>query len=132
MPGIIDTETLYVDKLPTIWSPVQWDLTPDEKAHEIEEQATASLLWAADIPETILRLLLDEHKIERSYEPPPGYDPEQQGEWDPDLLTFEFARPVRLEKFERNGDSVYIEYYLGDAGYWAFEIGPEKVTIQRI
>ena len=25
MPSVIDPETLYVDDLPAIWSPVQWD-----------------------------------------------------------------------------------------------------------
>lgn len=34
MPGVIDFETIYVDKLPTIWSPGQTELTADERAKE--------------------------------------------------------------------------------------------------
>lgn len=29
MPGVIDPETLPVDELPGIWTPVQWELTED-------------------------------------------------------------------------------------------------------
>jgi hypothetical protein len=60
MPSIIDPETLYVDDLPAIWSPVQWELTGEERIAAVEEQATASLLWMMDAPEAILRLLLAE------------------------------------------------------------------------
>jgi hypothetical protein len=31
MPSIIDPQTLYVDDLPAIWSPVQWELTEEER-----------------------------------------------------------------------------------------------------
>ena len=132
MPGIIDSETLYVDDLPGIWSPVQWNLTSEERAAELEEQATASLLWSVDVPEAILRLLLAETEIERAYEPPDGYNPQEQGEWDNGLLTFQFKRSIKLEKVEREGDFLYIEYHFDDLGYWAMEIKPEKVTIQRL
>ena len=50
MPKTIDPETIYVDDLPGIWSPVQWELSEQERAKELEEQATASLLWAVDTP----------------------------------------------------------------------------------
>jgi hypothetical protein len=132
MPGVIDPETLYVDDLPTIWSPVQWELTEEERAHELEEQATASLLWSADALEAILRLLLGETGIERAYEPPRGFDPEQQGEWEPGVVTFQFKRPFRLERVQRERDSLYVEYDFADRGRWAFEIEPEKVTLQRV
>jgi hypothetical protein len=132
MPGVIDPETLNVDDLPTIWSPVQWDLTEEERVQELDEQATASLLWTADAPEAILRLLLAETAIERAYEPPQRYDPEQQGEWDQSLVTFEFKRPTRLERVQRERDGLYIEYDFGDRGRWAFEIKPERVMIKRV
>lgn len=67
MPSIIDPQTLYVDDLPTIWSPVQWELIEEERIQAVEEQATASLLWSMDAPEAILRLLLDETGIERFF-----------------------------------------------------------------
>jgi len=132
MPGVIDPETVYVDDLPGIWSPVQWELSEAERIHELEEQAKASLLAAVDVPEAILRLLLDETEIERAYEPPSGYDPDQQGEWDDSLVTFQFRRQIRLERVEREPDSISIEYNFGDPGYWILEFEPERVTIERI
>jgi hypothetical protein len=132
MPGVIDPETLYVDDLPGIWSPVQWELSEEERIHELEEQAKASLLAAVDAPEAILRLLLDETEIERAYEPPKGYDPEQQGEWDDSLITFQFKRQVRLERVDRNSELLSVEYNFGDLGYWILEIESERVTIERV
>jgi hypothetical protein len=132
VPGIIDPETIYVDELPTVWSPVQAELSSEEHATELEEQATASLLWASPVPEQILRILLDETSVERVEEPPAGFDPEIQGEWDPALLTFAFKRPMKLVREERTPESLIVEYKLEGAGYWMFEITPETVTIGRI
>ncbi len=132
MPSAIDTQSLEVNELPAVWSPVQWELTEDERVQELESQASASLLWAADAPEAILRLLLDETGIERAYEPPKGYDPEQQGEWDEEILTFQYHRPIRLVKCIREPDLLYVEYQMGDLGVWAFEIGPDEVNIKKI
>lgn len=132
MPAIIEPETIYVDDLPGIWTPVQWELTPEERETELEEQATASLLWAVDAPEAVLRLLLSETNIERAYAPPPGYDPQEQGEWDTRLLTFQFKRQVRLNKVEREPDYLYVEYAVQDLGAWALEVEPEQVTIWRL
>ena len=132
MPNIIDPETINVDELPGIWSPVQWDLSEEERNNELEEQATANLLWAVDIPEAILRLLLDECAIERAFDPPKSYDPEQQGEWDENLLTFQFKREIQLRKVEREKEYLYLEYKIEDFGYWAFEIRPEQISVFRI
>jgi hypothetical protein len=132
MPKIIDPETIYVDDLPGIWSPVQWELSEPELAQELEDQATASLLWAVDAPQTILRLLLSETGIERAFEPPEGYDPEEQGAWEKDLVAFQFKRPIQMEHVEREQDYLLIEYNFGSLGKWAFEIEPEKVTIERL
>ncbi len=132
MPGVIDPETLHVDELPGVWTPVQWEQTREEHAQELEAQAEASLLRTVDIPEAILRLLLNETDIENLYAPPDGYDPAQQGEWDPNLITFAFLRPVKLESVRRERDSIEAVYNFGDRGWWSFEIEPEKVTIQRI
>ncbi len=117
MPGIIDPETIYVDKLPTVWSPVQGELSPEEHAHELEEQATASLLWASPVPEQILRVLLEETSVHRVEEPPEGFDPEVQGEWDPTLLTFAFKRPAKLVREDRTPEALILEYKLEGAGY---------------
>ena len=132
MPGIIDPLSITTNQLPTIWSPVQWELTDAERVDELDNQATASLLWSADIPEAILRLLLDETGIERAYEPPKGYDHEQQGEWDESLLTFQFKRPIQIEKYNQGPDGVYIEYKLEGLGCWAIDITPEEVNIRRL
>jgi len=132
MPGVMEPETFYVDDLPTIWSPVQWELSESERTLELEEQATASLMLSADVPETILRLLLNESAIERAYEPPEGYDPEQQGEWEDGIVTFQFKHPIRLVSIFREPDYIAVEYNFGDFGHWLIEIEPEKVTIERI
>jgi hypothetical protein len=127
MTAIIIPETINADTLPGIWSPVQWELTEEERLAELDQLATASLLWAVDVPEAILRLLLDETAIERAYDPPEGYDPEQQGGRSRPL-----CRRVRLESVERQGDSLVVIYNLEGAGYWELEITPERVVIQRI
>jgi hypothetical protein len=132
MPGVIDPETLYVDDLPGIWSPVQWELSEAERIQEVEEQAKASLLAAIDVPEAILRLLLEETEIERAFAPPSGYDPEQQGEWDESLITFQFRRPIRLERVDRGPDSLLVEYNFGDLGFWILEIQSERIKVERI
>ncbi len=132
MPGVIDPETLYVDDLPGIWTPVQWDLSEEERREEINQQAKASLLWAVSAPEAILRLLLDECEIEYALDPPDSYAPDLQGEWDDSLVTFKFKRPIRLEAVERERESLYVVYDFRDVGYWSFEITPEKVIISRI
>jgi hypothetical protein len=132
MPSIIDPETLYVDDLPAIWSPVQWELNDEERNTAVEEQATASLLWAMDAPEAILRLLLDETAIQRLHQPPPDYNPAEQGDWDPDLITFGPRHPIKLESIERTPTSLLAVYYFGELGHWEFVIQAEKVTIERI
>jgi len=132
MPAIIDPQTMYVDDLPGIWSPVQWEQTPAEAREELEAQATASLLWTIDVPEAVLRLLLGETDIERAYQPPEGYDPEQQGEWDGGLLTYQFKRRVQLHNMTREPGYLYVEYKVEDLGYWAVEITPERVCLERV
>jgi hypothetical protein len=132
MSNVIDYETMYVDDLPGIWSPVQWELTDSERINEIENQATASLLWAVDAPEAVLRLLQNETSIERAYEAPEGYNPEEQGEWESGLVTYQFSRSIRLINVQRAPDSLYIEYDFGESGRWAFVIEPDKVSLERI
>ena len=132
MPGVIEPEMINSEGLPGIWSPVQWELNDEERAEELDAQSTASLLWSVDIPEAILRLLLQETEVERVFEPPENFDPGNQGEWDPELVTFGFRKPLELIKVEREHNFLYLEYKFGDLGYWSFEIKPEKVTISRI
>jgi hypothetical protein len=132
MPFDIDHETINVDSLPGIWSPVQWEMSEEDKAQELESQATASLLWSVDAPEAILRLLLNETSIERSFGPPSGYDPEIQGEWDESLVTFQFRRSIRPEIIERDTNSLYVEYDFQDLGHWALEIERDQVRIFRV
>ncbi len=132
MPSVIDPETMHVDRLPVVWSPVQSQLAEEEHAREVDEQATASLLWAADAPETILRRLLGETAIVRVFEAPQGYNPDEQGEWDPDLVTFSFARRIRLLAEDRRPDRLALEYKLEGAGSWQVEITPDSVSITRL
>jgi hypothetical protein len=85
-----------------------------------------------DIPEAILRLLLAVTEIERVYEPPPGYDPEQQGEWDESLVTFAFKRQFILDTVQRDPESLLAVYKIEGAGYWQVEIGPDRVILERV
>lgn len=132
MPSIIDPETLYVDDLPAIWSPVQWELDEEERNAAVEEQATASLLWTMDAPEAILRLLLAETAIQQLREPPQDYNVDEQGEWDDKLITFGPKHPIKLEALERTPDSLTVVYDFGELGHWEFFVEAEKVTIERI
>jgi hypothetical protein len=132
MPSVIDPETLYVDDLPAIWSPVQWDLDEEERIKAVEEQATASLLWTMDAPEAILRLLLSETGIQRLHAQPNGYDPQEQGDWDKDLITFGPERPMKLESVERTPTQLCLVYDFADRGRWEFVIESERVSIERI
>ena len=132
MPSVIDPQTIHVDELPAIWSPVQWELTEEERVEAITAQATASLLWTMDAPETILRLLLGETEIQRLYQAPDDYDPEEQGKWDEKVLTFGPYRSMKLIEVEREPEFLRLVYNCGDLGYWEFIIEPEKVTIERI
>ena len=132
MPGDIDYETIHVDELPTIWSPVQHELAPEEHAKELQDQATASLLWASPVPEQILRVLLNETAIDRTDQPPTGFDPDLQGEWDDALITFAFKRAIHLTREERTPERLVLEYKLEDAGTWLFEITRDTLTIGRI
>jgi len=131
LPSIFDPETIYIDDLPAVWSPVQGKLSPDEHANELEDQATASLLWACPVPEQILRILLEETSIQRLDETPEGYDPEIQGEWDPALLAFGFKRSIKLLREERTPEALILEYKLEGAGDWALEVTQETLTIER-
>ncbi|MGB7876451.1 MAG: hypothetical protein WBL25_18880 [Anaerolineales bacterium] len=132
MPSVIDPQTIHVDELPPIWSPVQWELTEEERVEALDEQATASLLWSMDAPEAILRLLLNETEIQRLYQAPEVYDTEEQGEWDEKILTFGPYRAMKLVEVEREPEYLRLVYNCGDLGYWEFMIEPEKVTIERI
>jgi hypothetical protein len=131
MPISIDPENMNVDELPVIWCPVQEELSFSEADEEIHEQATASLLWVADVPEAILRLLVNETEIERVYAPPPDYDPQEQGEWDYSLETYAFKHAIHLKEIVRDEDALSIVYQLEGAGYWQVKITPERVVIER-
>jgi hypothetical protein len=127
----IDPENMHVDELPVIWCPVQEELSFSESEEEVQEQATASLLWVADVPEAILRLLVDVTEIERVYAPPRGYDVQEQGAWDYSLETYAFKNAIRLKEMVRDEDALYLLYQLEGAGDWSMEITPERVTIER-
>jgi len=134
MPSVIDPETIHIDEFPGVWAPVQWEQTEEERASELEAQASAGLLANVDIPEAILRLLLNETAAELVFAPPEGYDPEEQGEWDETILTFAFRRPIRLEHTDYDlflGRRI-VEYNFHELGHWRFQIEAEKVVIERI
>ncbi len=132
MPGVIDPQTMHVDELPGVWAPVQWEQTPEERASEVEAQASASLLANVDIPEAILRLLLNETAADVVYAPPDGYNPAEQGEWDDSLITFAFNRPIQLRRLERSPELLVAEYRFNDLGWWRVTIEPYRTVIEKI
>jgi hypothetical protein len=132
MPKDIDPQTINADNLPGIWSPIQWELSEGEQLMELEEQSIASLLFSVDPPEAILRLLLNEYAIERAHEPPKGFDPELQGDWDSELVTFKFKRAITLNRIERDPENLYLEYKVEDLGTWILEISNDNVDIYRL
>jgi hypothetical protein len=132
MPSIIDPETIHVDDLPGVWNPVQWEMTEQERIEELLSQAQASLLSGVDVPEAILRLLLDETDIERAFSPPEGFDSEMQGDWNDELITFVFKRPFRLESVDRETDHLTVIYHIEGLGHWCIEFEKEKVVIERV
>lgn len=132
MPAFIEAELIHVDDLPGIWSPVQWELTPEERVEEVETQARASLLEAVDVPEAVLRMLLGETEIEQAYEAPRGYDPEQQGEWDDQIITFQFKRPIKLLNVERVTGMLRVQYDFYELGRWQVELKEYTFQIEKI
>jgi len=132
MPIDIDPDTINIDALPGIWSPVQWEMSEEERVYELESQAAASLLNSIDIPEAILRLFLNETAIKRAFNPPEGYDPELQGDWDVSLVTFQFRRAIKLITVEREPNYLYVEYEVMGLGKWAVEIETDQVDIYRV
>jgi hypothetical protein len=98
MPCVIDPEMMKTDGLPRIWSPVQLALTEEEHVEELDTHSKASLLWSMDIPEAILRPLLQETEIKRMLEPPEDYDPTLQGDRDLELVTVGFQYLIQLIK----------------------------------
>jgi len=132
MPETIDPEAMHIDELPGVWAPAQWEMTAAESAQEAESQASASLLATIDVPEAILRLLLNELEIVRLYGPPAGYDAQEQGEWDSQLITYGFKRSVTLAGITRDAESLELVYTLEGLGSWSMSIFPERVTIELI
>jgi hypothetical protein len=84
---------------PTIDVPAIWNYAPPPEAGDgliyyAEDQAKNGLIATADIFESILRLLIGYTDIKAEFDPPEGYDPEIQGEWDPSIKTFMFSRKI--------------------------------------
>jgi hypothetical protein len=85
-----------------------------------------------DAPEAVLRLLLDETGIQRLFAPPRDYDPEEQGDWNKELITFGPQRPIKLESIERTPTRLELVYDFGEMGRWEFVIESERVALERI
>lgn len=133
MPSIIDFETMAADELPSIWSPyIPPDLSESDRLAELDRQSAANLIFNSDVPEAVLRLLLNECDVEPAYEPPKGYDPDEQGEWDADIFSLVFTRPIRLEHIQRKPDRLIVIYDFGSRGHWRLEIEAERVVIERV
>ena len=85
-----------------------------------------------DVPEAVLRLLLNETDIERAYAPPKGYDHNIQGEWNDELVTFKFRRSFELLDIEREGDYLSVEYKIESLGNWGIKIDTDNVSVVNL
>jgi hypothetical protein len=131
MSGYLDPLTFPVLDVPAIWCPQKEKVLGNPLATSIEEQAKASLLASADTVEAILRLLHGETAIDRVFEPPQGYNPDVQGEWDDDAVTFAFHRRVEKIREIRDEQSLLLEYQMEGCGRYRVEITPERFSIEK-
>jgi hypothetical protein len=132
MSGYLDPLTFPVLDVPAIWCPEKEKLMGNPLAASIEEQAQASLLASADPVEAILRMLFGETEVERIFEPPQGYNPELQGDWDDEQVTFVFRRKVEKTSAERGEELLRMEYRVEGCGAYSVEIMPESFSIEKI
>ncbi|KAA3648774.1 MAG: hypothetical protein DWQ07_00845 [Chloroflexi bacterium] len=134
MTRLIDPQHLNIDEIPGIWTPVNVEeLSDSERVAEVEDQARASLLAGVDTLEAVLRLLLHETEIQRAVTPPDGYDPELQGEWDSDILAFEFKRGIKpVGEISREAEYLFVQFEVEGTGEWIMEITPEKAIIEKL
>jgi hypothetical protein len=131
MPIPTAPDQLKLIQLPTVWSPAGVETSADGSPQSIQ-QAQAGLLLAVSPVEAALRLLMNEVEVEPVNEPPKGYDPDQQGEWNPQKSHFRFKRAVRLMRVEKNPNGLDLEYNFGDLGYWTVSIEADNVRITRV
>jgi hypothetical protein len=129
MSGYLDPLTFPVLDVPAIWCPEKEKEFGNPLAASIEAQAKASLLASSDTVEAILRLLYDEAEIERIYEPPPGYNPEVQGDWDDEQVTFAFRHRVEKIGEQRDDEMLRMEYRMEGCGQYSVEITPVSFSI---
>lgn len=131
MSGYLDPLTFPVLNVPAIWCPQKEKEMGNHLAESIEEQAQASLLASADIVEAVLRILDGETGIERVFNPPQGYNPEVQGDWDDQLVTFAFRRRVEKIREERDDELLRMEYRMEGCGQYSIEITAEGFSIEK-
>ena len=86
---------------------------------------------SAHIAEAVLRMLYGETEIERVFNPPQGYNPEVQGDWDDQLVTFAFQRRVEKISEERDDESMRLEYRMEGCGQYSIEITAEGFSIEK-
>jgi hypothetical protein len=131
MPDGFDTETFPSHEFPAIWF---YQKPPEDKrdfAAFVEHQAASGMLASTDILEAVLRLLLGLTEVEGVYDPPRGYDPEVQGEWDSDVLTFIFRRRVQKVGEDREDGEIRLEYQVETCGTFVVTIRGDSVHIER-
>jgi len=132
MPISLSPDQLKLVQLPIVWSPAAAPAASPDGMPDWISLAQAGLLLAVSAPEAALRLFLQETEVEQVSEPPKGYDPIQQGEWDPQGAAYHFKRRIRMMRVEKIPDRLTVEYHFGDLGYWAVTIEADTVQIARV
>jgi len=131
MSGVLDPQTFPTIDVPAIWCPKKEKLRGNPLALAIEEQAKGSLLLSADPVEAVLRLLYGELEVTRAEEQPRGYNPEVQGDWDKEEVTFAFARRAKKISEERSEYSLQLEYELEGCGRYSVAVSADSVSIVK-
>jgi glucokinase len=75
--------------------------------------------------------LLGLTRVEGVYDPPSGYDPELQGDWDGSIMTFVFTRRIRKVAEIRTEKELELEYQVENQGTFRVVIREDGVSIEK-
>jgi hypothetical protein len=131
MPYAFDAQTFPTIDVPAVWCYQKPPADQAEFAGFVEQQAAGGLILSADTVESVLRLLLGLTRVEGVYDPPSGYDPELQGDWDGSILTFVFTRRIRKVAETRSEKELELEYQVENQGTFRVVIREDGVSIEK-
>jgi hypothetical protein len=131
MTSVIDPLTFPVIDVPAIWCPPETKTRTAHPVLELERQAQANLILSADIIESVIRLIFGEAEIEKVMEPPEGYDPDVQGDWDESVATYAFKRPILKIEEERDEQHLLLVYSMKELGTYRVALTETSFSITK-